>query len=354
MKRTRLVCFFVLALTVSMGRSSAQSFNVDIDGTFGTPGSSFAAGGSAGVWNNVPVAPAAVPLVDLSGAATGVSIVSSFGPLFSFSFNNAGTTGDDEALLDDAQDSSPASTWVIANLAAGQYTVYTYAWAPDSAIYVTGVSVNNGPVHAVGGAWPGTYALGITHSVDDVILPAGGNIEIRLNTVVSFSTFNGVQIVRHAASQPLSTCFGDGSSFACPCVPNGAVGNGCPNSVSPLGANLIGAGANSITADTLVLSGSGMPPTSTCLYFQGTPQLTPGTLGDGLECVGANLIRLGIKTNVAGVSAFPSAGDPSISVRGGALVGNVIQYQTLYRDAASFCTSATFNVTNAVTVLWEP
>jgi hypothetical protein len=29
-------------------------------------------------------------------------------------------------------------------------------------------------------------------------------------------------------------------------------------------------------------------------------------------------------------------------------------YQLWYRDAASFCTASTFNLTNAVEIAWEP
>jgi hypothetical protein len=36
------------------------------------------------------------------------------------------------------------------------------------------------------------------------------------------------------------------------------------------------------------------------------------------------------------------------------LVGGVRAYQLWYRNAADFCTSATFNVTNAVRAVWVP
>jgi len=49
------------------------------------------------------------------------------------------------------------------------------------------------------------------------------------------------------------------------------------------------------------------------------------------------------------------AGDPRVSVVG--LVsasGATRHYQVLYRDTASFCSTATFNETNGVTVPWVP
>jgi hypothetical protein len=169
--------------------------------------------------------------------------------------------------------------------------------------------------------------------------------------VLNFGTFNGVQIVQSPIAGS-GYCFGDGSGTACPCT-SGAVGNGCPNSASTGGANLFASGVISISADTLVLSGSGMPATSPCLYMQGTLQ-SSNVFGDGISCIGGNLTRLGTKTNAGGASSYPGGGDPSVSVRGGATPGSVLDYQVIYRDAPSFCTSATFNLTNGLNVTWAP
>jgi hypothetical protein len=98
----------------------------------------------------------------------------------------------------------------------------------------------------------------------------------------------------------------------------GGPGRGCANSVVPAGAQLTGAGAASIAADTLVLAGSGMP-NAAALYFQGTTQLGGGAgvaFGDGLRCAGGTVLRLGTKTNAAGASQYPGPLDLSVSVRG--------------------------------------
>ena len=41
-------------------------------------------------------------------------------------------------------------------------------------------------------------------------------------------------------------------------------------------------------------------------------------------------------------------------VRGGVTAGNVRRYQVWYRNSAAFCTPATFNLTNGLSVTWQP
>jgi hypothetical protein len=150
-------------------------------------------------------------------------------------------------------------------------------------------------------------------------------------------------------------CFGDGTSTACPCGNAGATGNGCASSVNALGGHLGTSGSASLAADTLVLGGSGMP-NSSVLYFQGTTQLNGGLgamFGDGLRCAGGTIIRLGTKTNVAGASQYPAAGDASVSVRGAVTAPGTRTYQVWYRNAAAFCTPSTFNLSNGVAITWS-
>jgi len=156
------------------------------------------------------------------------------------------------------------------------------------------------------------------------------------------------------AVPPATFCFGDGSGSACPCGNNGAAGNGCAHSLSASGAHLAGSGSTSLASDTLVLAGSNMPNSSS-LYFQGTTQLNGGlgsTFGDGLRCAGGTVIRLGTKMNVSGASQYPTAGDPSVSVKGLVTAPGSRTYQVWYRNAATFCTASTFNLTNGVSATW--
>jgi len=147
-------------------------------------------------------------------------------------------------------------------------------------------------------------------------------------------------------------CFGDQTGTNCPCGNDGVSGNGCANSVNTAGAHLGGMGMSSLTADSLVLQGSGMP-NSSALYFQGTTSIA-GVLGDGLRCAGGNVIRLGTQTNAAGSSSYPGIGDTTVSVRGACAAGDLRVYQCWYRNAADFCTPSTFNLTNVLAVSWSP
>lgn len=53
--------------------------------------------------------------------------------------------------------------------------------------------------------------------------------------------------------------------------------------------------------------------------------------------------------------AAPTGGDPLISVRGLVPVAGATRfYQAWYRNAAVFCTSSTFNLTNGLQVVWAP
>jgi hypothetical protein len=152
-------------------------------------------------------------------------------------------------------------------------------------------------------------------------------------------------------------CFGDGTPTLCPCGNAGAPGNGCANSLNPAGANLVATGNGSVASDSVVLTGSGMP-NSTCLYFQGTAQIAGGAgsaFGDGLRCAGGSVVRLGTKVNTAGTSQYPVGADLSITLKGAVPAGGGTRtYQVWYRNAAAFCTSSTFNLTNGVLVNWVP
>jgi len=75
--------------------------------------------------------------------------------------------------------------------------------------------------------------------------------------------------------------------------------------------------------------------------------------GDGMRCAAGAIIRLGTKTNVGGASQYPEAGDASISSRGQVFAPGARYYQVWYRNAAAFCTAATFNLTNGWSISWS-
>ncbi|MBK7876850.1 MAG: hypothetical protein IPJ77_14085 [Planctomycetes bacterium] len=152
-------------------------------------------------------------------------------------------------------------------------------------------------------------------------------------------------------------CAGDGLdpvvTTDCPCANFGAPGRGCANSVEAQGAVLTASGLPD--PDTAVLSASGMPLVSSCIYLQGDA-LVDATFGDGVRCAGGSLVRLRTRTNVGGASSFPDSGDTvSLSVRGGVVPGSgaLRHYQTYYRNAAAvFCPPETFNVTSGFQIVW--
>src|SRR5258708_31734562 len=133
----RIALLIGIAGLAFCARATAQGFNIDIGATYGTPSSGFGAGAAQpGVWNNVLGVQGTTPLASLTGASTGVTIACVGAGSYDFSFNNAGTSGDDEALMDDGSDPTSAGpSWTISGLAPGNYVLYTYAWAPDNAAY---------------------------------------------------------------------------------------------------------------------------------------------------------------------------------------------------------------------------
>ena len=80
-----------------------------------------------------------------------------------------------------------------------------------------------------------------------------------------------------------------------------------------------------------------------------------GSFGDGRLCVAGTMARLGSVPSVGGAAAFPRPTDPALSVVGGLpAAGGRRTYQVWYRNAAAFCTSSTFNLTNGLIVRWSP
>lgn len=190
-------------------------------------------------------------------------------------------------------------------------------------------------------------------NTNEGISPSAKRFASRQSTTVSWRPKLIVDFTPPSVFAPF--CFGDGSANLCPCGNLGTAGRGCPNSASAGGAQLQAAGNSTLAADTLILNGVGMP-NATAIYFQGTLQLQAGggtVFGDGLWCVGGNLVRLAVKTNAGGASSFPGAGDPSASAAGLVTAPGGRFYQIWYADTATFCSADTFNFTNAVSATWN-
>jgi hypothetical protein len=156
-------------------------------------------------------------------------------------------------------------------------------------------------------------------------------------------------------------CFGDGSTVACPCNNQGVIGRGCANSqVNSQGALLLADGDPG--NDNVRLEASGMLPTALCIFLQGSLSLSnPALFGDGLRCVGGQLLRLAVKNGVNGTARYPEQAELSIRDRNTQLgfpigPGASTIYQTYYRDPLlGFCPNPpgnSWNVTNSLRVNW--
>ncbi|MBL9141790.1 MAG: hypothetical protein JNK53_07985, partial [Phycisphaerae bacterium] len=143
--KTALVSFVAVGCLAPAAWS--QSFNIDVGNATPTPGATYgAAAGSAGVWNTY-VGGVQAGLLGLNGSATGVGMSGTGG--FLGGYNDPGTFGDDEALMDDSLLIPFAETYTVSGLAAGLYDVYVYTWT--FTVLSTDVQVNGQGFQAIGG-----------------------------------------------------------------------------------------------------------------------------------------------------------------------------------------------------------
>jgi hypothetical protein len=180
------------------------------------------------------------------------------------------------------------------------------------------------------------------------------DISISLNGMVCFDKVFHVVAVPGTSGSPF--CAGDGTGTACPCGNSGSLGNGCASSVDPSGANLTANGVASLSGDSVVLHSTGTP-NAALLFFQGTQQAAGGAgivFGDGLRCAVGTIRRLRTVTASGGSAHIPGPGDPTVSSMGGITSPGVRDYQVWYRNAAAFCTGATFNLSNGFEITWNP
>lgn len=232
--------------------------------------------------------------------------------------------------------------------------------------FVNLVGAPIGPLNTLGPVTPleRENSLTLRPKTGDYVVPAGTArmiVSVHFGNTYCCDPAYGLADAISVIAYDLSTagfsfCPGDGSGTACPCLNSSATGaaEGCRNSTG-VGGRLRGQGVARLSADSLRLEGSQMP-NSTALYFQGTAPQSSGAgsvFGDGLRCAGGTLVRLAVKNNVGGSSQYPDVGDPSVSAGGFVLEPGLRTYQVWYRNAAAFCTSSTFNLTNGWEVIWN-
>lgn len=130
---------------------------------------------------------------------------------------------------------------------------------------------------------------------------------------------------------------------------------GCHNSATPnkRGGELTGSGVASIGQDSVVLTADGMTLGTTALLFQGSALTPPQPLGDGTLCLGGQILRVAVRPAPAGTLSYPQPSDLKLSQIASA--NTTFGYQVWYRNATpSYCTPATYNLTNAYAVQWAP
>ena len=365
--RSLLLSAVLLASPVPL---CAQSFNIDVCriGTYDPPSASYAGpAGQPGAW--CFAVPGYIVLSDVHDNGAEPTSSQSSIAVTGAHFDNPGTSGDDELLLDDYASFGPQGTqigWTIGPLYEGDYVVYTLAWNPQSSAALTQIAVAGAAEapQTVGGTWTGTHALGVTYARHSLHVPPQGYVQLTATALGSEGAINGFQIVRQEPGTPF--CFGDGSIVPCPCGNNSApgLGRGCGYSSLAGSMNLFICGSTAPN-DTIVLVSRAQyarPHGGLRVFVQGTASVAPVAFGDGLRCVGGSLTRLWARTSVSGFGlSVPSAGDPSVSARSAALgdplsPGSTRFYSVYYRDGASwFCpppAGATFNVTNAYQLNW--
>lgn len=188
MKHTLVLSAF--AAITSIG--GAQSINIDFEDpagvAAGVPSNTFGAAGNAGAWNAATLGLNG-PLFDINGVFGSASVDITATAVLS---NNAQNyAGDDLLLMGDIADGPSLVTF--AGLANGPYDVWVYAQAPDSATFLTDVTIG-GVTQTVGGAWGGTYVVGNTHSFHNGVNVTDGTLTITMATNTGFASLNGIQI----------------------------------------------------------------------------------------------------------------------------------------------------------------
>ncbi len=374
----RVIPFGLLAVAAG-APAFAQSINIDVgfNVTYPLPASTFGAGAvQPGVWNDVTGQTSTPqPLVDLQGNPI-IPEIYRFGINGTFDFNNPLTSGNDQNLMDDCYDPGTlqASYWFVTDLDPGQYRVYTYGMAPDSASYRTNVSVLNSPdpLQVVGGAWPGGYVQGITHAMHHVTINAGDTLQItvQITATQGLATLDGFQIVKETPPPSTFCVPGQSGVMACVCSnPNGA-GRGCANSGGP-GATISFNGSPSVSNDTFQLTGSSMFSGDTCIFLEGDGVTSGGApFFSGIRCVNGLLIRMYVKGGLntsGGTSTAPVAGDMSISARCASnfpastiTPGQTRYFQIYYRDPNAAAPTGSCpsinqaNATNGLQATWLP
>ena len=188
-------------LLIAGSPASAQSYNIEFGATGTAPPDSYGAAGQAGVWNTFEVLPSGVtfPLVNTDGLSAGATI-RNIGGTQLLASDDPATRGDDALLMDDMLIgfNDPVDVCIFMNgFPNGRYVVLIYAMTPNDSDLLSRTRVDfadQGPAF-IGGAWPGGYQIGITHSRHTINV-TNGRIDLHSGEFGALvqSGINGIQI----------------------------------------------------------------------------------------------------------------------------------------------------------------
>lgn len=351
----------VLGLLLLVPAAIAQDFNLDFQSptsTHGVPSATYgAAANRPGTWQKIDADfTSGLTAIDGGSTAVDLRILSQMG--YFFDGNNGGTSGDDDALLDDTHQAYPDVTYRFENLTPGHYRVYTigleifnnaFAWEIHAPTSLQGT-------YDLWGQWGGGYGVTRSYVIHDVFVQDGTLqiIGVSKEPLHDNSQVSGMQLV--LVDEPGgSYCYGvydPPSNNGCGCQNREQGPYGCRNS-SGVGARLFGSGSASYVADDLRMIGTDLVHGQAALLYVGTTKTYNGyglTFGDGLRCVSGSIVRLGIKVANGGGQAFWG---PGLGALGGWQPGDTRLFQIWYRDPSGPCSSG-YNLSNGYQVLIEP
>ncbi|MFG0314135.1 MAG: GC-type dockerin domain-anchored protein [Phycisphaerales bacterium] len=204
MRIEKLVVMLILAFVA--GIAAGQSFNVEFGRAGTAPGAGYGGVGMAGVWNSFESMASfeRLALVGLDGQPIAADIMN-IGFDVIESADIAGTSGDDEALLDDCFTSfnDPVDGCLFMRfLEPGEYRVIMYGIAPDDVSLLSRLRIDQNteePV-LVGGVWAGAHEEGVTYMSQIATVGSDGRLDIHSGLPGGNirSVCNGIQVVRLA------------------------------------------------------------------------------------------------------------------------------------------------------------
>ena len=262
--------------------------------------------------------------------------------------------------------------WI--DLPAGAASISLRFWMTSQSEYCWGgwdlhelwIDVENGPSHlfALCTDWNGDVATVAWHERRiDLTTLGGSRVRPRFHfdsVDGSFDWYRGwfVDDVSISVEPGVRVCPGLGFFTGCPCAPQSSfplpVAGGCRNSTNQ-SAVLVSSGAPVVSADTLGITVRNLPPNASCILAQASGSSNAYVFGDGVRCVSGQIRRMGIVAASNGVASWPPPGTDPIALRG--LVpaaGGTRYYYVNYRDVLPWCTTATFNLTDAQRIVWVP